>query len=113
MNRESADPRQFGERVEGDILFLLDDVAIIVEVKGKSIADQARRGDFRRLRNDLKATIGDGATQANRLRELIETNVGIWEEATTWLDLSFVREIRTAVVVLDDIGPLGGFPASS
>jgi hypothetical protein len=99
--------RQSSDDVEGDVLFLVDDVAIVVEIKGKSIADQARRGDVRRLTNDLKATIGDGARQATRLRELIETNQGFWENPTTWADLSGIREIRTLVVVLDDIGPLG------
>jgi hypothetical protein len=93
--------------VEGDALFVIDDVAVVVEVKGKSIADQARRGDVRRLGNDLKATLGDGARQATRIRELLETNRGIWESPTRWLDLSGIREVRTLVVVLDDIGPLG------
>ncbi|SNU01059.1 hypothetical protein SAMN06298212_10661 [Ruaniaceae bacterium KH17] len=98
---------QLADDVEGDALFVVDDVAVIVEVKGKSIADQARRGDIRRLSNDLKATLGDGARQATRIRELIETNQGIWESPTKWLDLSHIREVRTLVVVLDDIGPLG------
>lgn len=99
--------RQSADDVEGDALFVVDDVAIVVEVKGKLIADQARRGDVRRLTNDLKATLGDGARQAVRIRELIETNHGIWESPTTWLSLSSIREVRTLVVVLDDIGPLG------
>ena len=93
--------------VEGDALFVIDDVAIIVEVKGRSIADQARRGDVRRLSRDLEVTLRDGARQATRLRELIETNHGIWENKDRWLDLSDIREVRTLVVVLDDIGPLG------
>lgn len=104
---DSATLRQSADDVEGDALFVIDDVAIVVEVKGKSIADQARRGDVRRLTNDLKATIGDGARQATRIRQLIETNGGIWETPTAWLDLSGIREVRTLVVVLDDIGPLG------
>lgn len=107
LGPDSTTPRQSGDEVEGDALFVIDDVAIVVEVKGKSIADQARRGDVRRLTNDLKATLGDGARQATRIRELLETNHGIWESPTTWLDLSNIREVRTLVVVLDDIGPLG------
>lgn len=93
--------------VEGDALFVVDDVAFVVEVKGKSIAEKARRGDVNRLRSDLVATLGAGARQANRVRELIETNHGLWESASKWLYLSHIREIRTLVVVLDDIGPLG------
>jgi hypothetical protein len=107
LGPDSATLRQVTDDVEGDALFVIDDVAIVVEVKGKSIAEQARRGDVRRLNNDLKATLGDGARQATRIRELIETNHGIWENSSTWLDLSKIREVRTLVVVLDDIGPLG------
>ncbi|WP_137241782.1 hypothetical protein [Plantibacter flavus] len=107
LGSNSATLRQTADDVEGDAFFLIDDVAVVVEVKGKSIADQARRGDVRRLTNDLKATIGDGARQATRVRELIETNGGIWETPTAWLDLSGVREVRTLIVVLDDVGPLG------
>lgn len=95
------------ERVEGDSLFVIDDVALIVEVKGKSIADQARRGDLRRLTNDLKATIGDGARQADRLSQLIQKNGGMWNAAKERLDLSHINEVRTLVVLLDDVGPLG------
>lgn len=107
LGSDSANLRRSADDVEGDALFVIDDVAVLVEVKGKSIAEQARRGDLRRLTVDLKATLGDGARQATRIRDLIETNHGIWENTTTWLDLSRIREVRTVVVVLDDIGPLG------
>jgi hypothetical protein len=49
LGSDCANLRQVADDVEGDALFLVDDVAIVVEVKGKSIADQARRGDVRRL----------------------------------------------------------------
>ena len=107
LGRECSDVKKVADRVEGDALFIVDDVAFIVEVKGKSIADQARRGDVRRLTTDLKATVGDGAKQAARLRELLEANGGIWTDPGTWLDYSHVREIRSLVVLLDDVGPLG------
>lgn len=107
LGPDSATLRGSADDVEGDALFVIDDVAVVVEVKGKSIADQARRGDVRRLKNDLKTTLGDGARQTTRVQELIETNRGIWENPTTWLDLSGIREVRTLVIVLDDIGPLG------
>ena len=69
------------------------------------MASAARRGDVRRLWSDLKATIGDGCKQAARLQALIETNAGLWLEDGTWLDLSEVREVRSVVALLDDIGP--------
>ncbi len=96
-----------GKVTEGDGLFVIGDVAICVEVKGKSMSPSTRTGDVRRLWNDLKATIGDGCDQAARLQALIETNDGIWLADRTWLDLSGVREVRSVVTLLDDVGPLG------
>lgn len=101
------DPKTVGKLVEGDGLFIVGDVAICVEVKGKSMATSARRGDVKRLWSDLKATIGDGCKQAARLEALIDTNGGLWHEGGTWIDLSEVRELRSVVALLDDIGPLG------
>lgn len=107
LGHDCASPKTVGKQVEGDGLFIVGDVAICVEVKGKSIASAARRGDVRRLWSDLKATIGDGCKQAARLEALIETNAGLWLEDGTWLDLSKIREVRSVVALLDDIGPLG------
>ena len=100
-------PKGVGKPVEADGLFIVGDVAICVEVKGKSMATAARRGDVKRLWSDLKATIGDGCKQAARLEALIETNAGLWLEGGTWLDLSDIRELRSIVALLDDVGPLG------
>lgn len=107
VGADCVDLNAVANQTEGDGLFLIDDVAICVEVKGKSIAAPARRGDVRRLSRDLKATIGDASDQAMRLQDLIERNGGIWLGDRTWLDLSHVREVRSVVVLLDDVGPLG------
>ncbi|MBW4717406.1 hypothetical protein [Saccharothrix obliqua] len=107
LSRDCASLKSVGKPVEGDGLFVVGDVAICVEVKGKSMASAARRGDVRRLWSDLKATIGDGCKQAARLQALIETNAGLWLEDGSWLDLSEIREVRSVVALLDDIGPLG------
>lgn len=107
LGPDCANPKTVGKPVEGDSLFIVGDVAICVEVKGKSMASAARRGDVRRLWSDLKATIGDGCRQAERLQALIETNAGLWLDDGTWLDLSDIREVRSVVALLDDIGPLG------
>lgn len=107
LDRTCDDLNRVGKQVEGDGLFVIDDVAIILEVKGKSIAVQARRGDVRRLGTDLKATVGDACTQAGRLRRLIQMHGGVWLGNHSWLDLEHVREVRSIVALLDDIGPLG------
>lgn len=107
LDSECADLDGAGKQVEGDGLFIIDDVAFVVETKGRSVADQSRRGDIRRLSRDLTATIGDACDQAKRLQGLIETNRGIWLADKTWLDLSHVREVRSVTALLDDVGPLG------
>lgn len=107
LGSECADPAAVGKQVEGDGLFVIDDVAIIVETKGKSMAEQSRRGDVTRLSRDLAATIGDACGQAKRIERLIETNRGIWVADKSWLDLSQIREVRCVAALLDDVGPLG------
>lgn len=97
---------EVGKETECDGLFIVDDLALCVEVKGRSVADQARRGDVRRLARELSNIVGSAAAQARRLEKLIEVNGGIWMSDRTWLDLEFLREVRSIAVCLDDIGPL-------
>lgn len=102
-----VDPLRSGHLVEGDALFVVGDVAVCVEVKGRTVADAARRGDLTRLEREVKNILGAGADQARRLESLIRTNGGVWHKDATWFDLSEVREIHTVVVGLDTFGPLG------
>ena|GEM_PF-1079952 len=96
----------FAEQTEADALFVVEDVAICVEVKGRSVSSQARGGHVQRLSADLRATVGEATDQALRLEELIRLNGGLWREDQTWLDLSSIREVRSVAICLDDIGPL-------
>lgn len=107
LGHDCADLKAVGKLVEGDGLFVLGDLAVCVEVKGKSMSAQARRGDVNRLMRDLQDTIGHGCEQAARLRDLILTNGGLWLGDGRWHDLSHVREVQTIVALLDDVGPLG------
>lgn len=107
LDSACTDPTAAAKQVEGDGLFVIDDVGIVVETKGRSMADQSRRGDVTRLSRDLAATVGGACEQAKRLQDLIETNRGIWLADKTWLDLSQVREVRSVAALLDDVGPLG------
>lgn len=107
LDRNCSDPNSVGDVVESDALFVIDDVALCLEVKGRSVAEQARRGDLDRLETEVKNILGSGARQARRLESLIRHNGGVWNDDGTWVDLSRVREIRTIVVGLDYFGPLG------
>jgi hypothetical protein len=106
LGPDCEEPRQVGELVESDAIFVVGDVAVCVEVKGRTIADAARRGDVARLETEIANTIGEATRQAQRLESLIRTNGGVWRADSTWLDLDEVREIRSVVVGLDYFGPL-------
>ena len=95
------------KEVEGDLLFVVDDVMFIVEVKAKSIAPQAQRGDVARLQRELRKTIGEASDQASRLRKLITADGGFWETPKSWVDFNDIKDARCIVVMLDDVGPLG------
>jgi hypothetical protein len=99
-------PQAVGNQTECDGLFVIRDVAICVEVKGRTIADPARRGDRARLSSEIKKIFSEGARQAQRLEQLISRNHGVWLGDGSWLDLAAVREVRAVVVGLDDFGPL-------
>lgn len=88
--------------VEGDLLFLLDDVAVIAEAKAVALALRSRAGDTRRLRNDLTRIIAKASEQADRLKKLIEDG-GFRLKDGAWVDTSRVREIHTIAVSLEDL----------
>lgn len=101
---EEAGPVEgYTKRVEGDHLFILDDIAIIVEDKAVAIAPAARAGDTRRLRNDLTRIIERAVGQARRLRDRIEADRGLRLHGAEWMDLSSVREIHIVAVSLEDL----------
>ncbi|WP_146084418.1 hypothetical protein [Rathayibacter sp. AY1C1] len=95
------------KRTEADALFLVGDVAVCVEVKAGSISEPARSGNVLKLTRDLDKTIGDATSQANRLRDLLITNGGLWLVDGSWLDTGQVREVLSVAVCLDDVGSVG------
>lgn len=105
VNSSCVDLKNTANRAECDGLILIDDVAIILEVKAKSFSNKAREGSFNRIKRDAQDTIGSASNQLNRFYELIKINGGFWSGYDDWVDLSYIREIRSIVVLLDDIGP--------
>lgn len=92
------------KKFESDLLFVIDGVALCVEVKAGSITDKARRGNARRLATDLEKTIKEANEQATRLTRLISTNHGVWGINGKWIDLPAIGEVHSIVVMLDDMG---------
>lgn len=91
---------------EVDCLLVLDGVALCVEVKAGDLRPRSRQGGVRQLQGDLEKIVKSAARQADRARQLIENNRGLWTQAGEWIDLAEVREIHTLIVTLDDLGPL-------
>lgn len=108
-SEEGLDPAQYTKKVEGDLLFTLDDVAIIVEAKAIAISPESRAGDTRRLRRDLTGIISKATSQATRLKQRIENDGGIRLNKTGWMDLTKIREIHTVALSLED---LSGVPSA-
>lgn len=95
-----------GRLTEADALFVIGDIAIVLEVKARSISDRARGGYVQRVEKDLRDTIWKASSQADRLSDLILENGGIWGRDRRWVDLSGVRSVHCVVGLLDDVGPL-------
>lgn len=91
---------------ESDLLFVIDGVAICIEVKAGSVTAKARSGNAQRLAADLQKTLKDGNEQAERLTQLLRTNHGVWTDNKTWLSVPDIEEVHTIIVMLDDLGPL-------
>jgi hypothetical protein len=99
----AGDPSAYTKLVEGDHLFVLDDVAVIVEDKAIPLSARSRTGEVEPLRKNLARSITKGAEQAGRLKERIVADQGLRLRDGSWLDLSAIREIHTVVTSLDDL----------
>jgi hypothetical protein len=98
-----SDPRSFTKRVEADGLILVDDVALIIEVKSVALTAEARGGVARRLRGKLRDIVTAAANQAERLRRRIVDDGSIRLDDGESIDVSGVREIHTIAVGLEDL----------
>ena len=95
-------PSEYTKLVESDSLFVIDDVAIIVEAKAGSISEGTRTGDPVKVDRDLKKLIADANDQAQRIRECIKRDGGLQLRDGSWRNLSFVRETYVIAVTLED-----------
>jgi hypothetical protein len=100
---EAGPPAAYTKRVEGDLLVILDDVAVIVEAKAVALTPAARSGDTRRLRRNLVGIITNAAAQASRLKARIELDGGVRFQTAGWVDLAHIREIHTVALSLEDL----------
>lgn len=99
----AGEPAGYTKKVEGDLLLILDDVAVIVEAKAVALTPAARVGESRKLRRNLVDIITKASDQAARLQRCIEDDGGVRLHKHGWLDLSHVREIHTVALSLEDL----------
>lgn len=98
-----GDPAGYTKLVEGDHLFVLHDVAFIVEDKAIPLSDRSRTGEVNPLRRNLTSAITKAAEQAGRMKQRIVEDHGLRLRDGSWLDLADVREIHSVVTSLDDM----------
>jgi hypothetical protein len=99
----AGEPAGYTKLVEGDHIFVLHDVALIVEDKAIPLSDRSRIGEMNPLRRNLASAITKGAEQAARMKQRIVDDHGLRLRDGTWLDLADVREIHSVVTSLDDL----------
>lgn len=96
-------PSNYTKRVEGDHLLIVGDVAVVIEDKAVALSSQARTASPFRLRRDLTGIITKAAEQAQRLVARVINDGGLRVHGEGWVDMSFVREIHTVAVSLEDL----------
>jgi hypothetical protein len=96
-------PSGYTKKVEGDLLLVQDDVAVVVEAKAVAVNPRSRSGDTRKLRRDLTGIITKASEQASRLADRIEQDKGVRLHPERWVNLSRVREIHILAVSLEDL----------
>ncbi|GAA2275563.1 hypothetical protein GCM10009853_032110 [Glycomyces scopariae] len=98
-----TDLDSYTKNAEADGLIVVDDVAILVEVKANSLTAAARGGAHGRVHGKLRDIVTKAADQAARLRERILAEGRLRTGDGAYLDLSSVREVHTVAVSLEDL----------
>lgn len=100
----------FYEDTELDGLVLFDDVAVVIEGKAGGMSVPSRRGDVRRLREDLQRNVEDAWRQAARARAyLLRDEDSIFRDEDGEIVLHVpAGSIRDVVIVNPTLHELGG-----
>jgi hypothetical protein len=96
-------PSDYTRKVEGDVLAVIDDIAIVIETKGNTVRTQTYITDRATMETDFRNMVTKGTEQVNRYAQRITEDGGIRLADGTWLDLSHVLEVHTVVLSLDDL----------
>lgn len=103
-------PERYTKLCEGDGLLIVDDIALIVEAKSRSLRPESRSGDGLALRRDLNKIIRGASDQAERLHKVITKDGRIRVQDGSWIDASGIREVLPIALSLED---LSGFATAA
>lgn len=90
-------------RGEADLLLIHGDVAIIFEAKASTIFKPGEAVHPGKFATQMRTVIRKASKQVEQLRASIELEGRVHLEREEPLDLSFVREVHTVVVTLDEL----------
>lgn len=103
-------PERYTKLCEGDGLLIIDDTALIVEAKSRSLRPESRSGDGLALKRDLDKIIRGASDQAERLHKVITKDGRIRVQDGSWIDASGIREVIPIALSLED---LSGFATAA
>lgn len=100
---EQTHPDQYTKRVEVDGLILVDDIALIIEVKAVALTPEARSGPDRAVATKLKSIVSRAANQGYRLYDRIFQDRVLKIGDNRRLDVSSIQEAYVITVSLEDL----------
>lgn len=101
-----------GKEFENDLLIVVDRYAIVVEAKGGSITDTAKRGASKRLKREVQELLIEPSIQAKRFAEYLNEYKGQElilnsKSGSNKINLSQVEDIITLGVTIELFGMIG------
>lgn len=97
-------------RGEADAILIMGDVAIVFEVKAATIFKLGASAGVKRFRRTMWQNIHKASKQVDDLRALIEDDRQICGERGEVIDLTFIREVHTVIVTLEELLDLSTQP---
>lgn len=101
-----------GATIQGELdgLLLLDDTAVLVEVKAGTLSPEARRGAPDRMRQQLEALIGKAHEQALKAKEFLQSGQSVVFDLTSHKKLQVQADkFRDFVLITVNLDPLDIF----
>lgn len=105
-----------GDRIQSDVLALIDSWLLIFEAKGAIYPDRIRTGNFVKAQSFIKGVYGEAASQSERLSSYVRTSNGslaFRDEnglVLRELDCTAVRHVARYCISIEQLGPITNAP---